>query len=213
MRIRRACERVGREASEVRLVAVSKTQGIERVLETFAYKQILFGENYVQEALEKIAGLPGAEWHFIGALQSNKARQVVGRFALIHSVDRASLADALSKRAVEAGVVQNVLIELNFGEASKSGVSDAELGTLISHARSLPGLRVRGLMGLPPFTESAEGSRIYFRKLRELRTQFADEDFRELSMGTTQDFEVAVEEGATLVRVGTEIFGSRASRG
>jgi len=212
-RILSACQRVGRNSSEVRLVAVSKTHSTEKVREAFAAKQKLFGENYAQEAVPKQQALPQAEWHFIGALQSNKVKQIIGGFALIHSVDRESVLKEISKRAVERGVTQDILLEINLAaESSKSGVDWNAAEALYQSARQLPGVRVRGLMGMPP-PGAAEASRSYFRELREKLSEwkrtFNDEALCELSMGTSQDFEVAIEEGATLVRIGTDIFGQR----
>jgi len=212
-RILSACRRVGRNSSEVRLVAVSKTHSIEKVREAFADKQKLFGENYAQEAVPKQQALPQAEWHFIGALQSNKVKQIIGGFALVHSVDRESVLKEISKRAVERGVTQDILLEINLAaESSKSGVDWNAAEALYQSARQLPGVRVRGLMGMPP-PGAAEASRSYFRELREKLSEwkrtFNDEALCELSMGTSQDFEVAIEEGATLVRIGTDIFGQR----
>lgn len=212
-RIETACRRAGRGAADVRLVAVSKTHPIEKVREAYSCKQNIFGENYAQEAVPKQQALPEAEWHFIGALQSNKVKLIIGGFALIHSVDRESVLREISKRAVEAGLVQDILIEINLAaEASKSGANWQAAESLYQIARQLPGVRVRGLMGMPPAGD-AEASRAYFRELREKLLQwkrdFGDDSLRELSMGTSQDFEVAIEEGATLVRIGTDIFGQR----
>lgn len=206
-RIAAACARVGRDRGSVRLVAVSKGRSVEQIKRAAGFGQRLFGENYIQEVTEKMIGTNGLEWHFIGALQSNKAKQAVGKFSLIHSVDRDSVAVALSKCATQMKLVQPVLVEVNLAaESGKAGVTPAELGEFLRRARGLPGLHVRGLMALPP-AGSAEGSRQYFRTLRELLEQGRDTEFSELSMGTSQDFEVAIEEGATLVRVGTEFFG------
>lgn len=208
-RMNAACVRAGRNATSVRLVAVSKMQPLAKVQQAFAAKQKMFGENYVQEALPKIESLPQAEWHFIGSLQSNKAKQVVGAFALIHSVDRESLLQEISKRAVEKGIVQDILIEINLaGETSKGGADWNAAEQLVRTGRGLPGLRVRGLMGMPP-QGSAEASRSYFKELHEKWKAWRDSNFSELSMGTSQDFEIAIEEGATLVRIGTDVFGPR----
>lgn len=210
-RIREACERAGRSAVEVRLVAVSKGQPVEKIQQALLSKQKLFGENYVQEALPKMKAVK-ADWHFIGALQSNKVKQAVGVFDLIHSVDRQSVLAEISKRAEQNNLRQNILLEVNLaGETSKSGVDWKSLETLVAEARRLPGVTLRGLMGMPP-PGSPEDSRPYFRMLGEKLKEWRDENFCELSMGTSQDFEVAIEEGATLVRVGTEIFGPRSLR-
>ncbi len=215
-RLAAAARRAGRDPSPVRLVAVSKTVGLEALREALAAGQRLFGENYLQEALGKITALgPEAEWHFIGHLQSNKAKAVVGRFALIHSLDRLSLAEALEKAAARLGVIQEVLVQVNLGgEAGKSGVAPEAVAELLRELRRFPHLRVQGLMTLPPFLPDPEMVRPYFRALRELRDRLAaqnlsDTGLPELSMGMSGDFEVAVEEGATLVRVGTALFGPR----
>jgi pyridoxal phosphate enzyme (YggS family) len=215
-RIAAAARRAGRDPAQVRLVAVSKTVGLEALREAVAAGQRLFGENYLQEALEKITALgPEAEWHFIGHLQSNKAKAAVGRFALIHSLDRLSLAEALEKAAARLGTVQGVLVQVNLaGEASKSGVAPEAAAELLQALKRFPHLRVMGLMTLPPFFPDPEAVRPYFRALRELRDRLkaqglADTGLPELSMGMSGDFEVAVEEGATLIRVGTALFGPR----
>ena len=201
----RACAAAGREVASVRLIAVSKTKPIELVREAAAAGQALFGENYAQEMREKSEALPELEWHFIGALQSNKARLVVGRAALIHTCDRLSLARELSKRASALGVVQRVLLEINIGgEEQKAGISVADSSSLLEQVRALPALECRGLMCIPP----AEGDpRPHFRALRALRDRLIPGG--ELSMGMSADYAAAIEEGATLVRVGTAIFGAR----
>lgn len=215
-RIAAAAHRVGRDPAEVRLVAVSKTVGLEALREAVAAGQRLFGENYLQEAQRKMAALgPEVEWHFVGHLQSNKVKGAVGRFALIHSLDRLSLAEALEKAAARLGVVRDVLVQVNLaGEASKSGVAPEAAADLLRELKRCPHLRVRGLMTLPPFFPDPEAVRPYFRALRELRDRLAaqglsDTGLPELSMGMSSDFEVAVEEGATLIRVGTALFGPR----
>jgi PLP dependent protein len=212
-RILAACARAGRAPNSVRLVAVSKLQSEDKIRESLQAGQSVFGENYVQEAVKKINDVAGAEWHLIGALQSNKAKDVVGKFSLIHSIDRESILEAVSKRAVEAGVVQPVLLEVNVaGEQTKAGIPEAQIADLVLRARDLPGILVLGLMCMPPFSKNPEDSRPYFKKMKKLLAQFASKEFCELSMGTSQDFEVAIEEGATLVRVGSEIFGARETK-
>jgi len=203
-RIAQACARAGRAQGSVTLAAVSKGQPMEKIREAFAAGQTLFAENYAQELREKSSALPDAEWHFIGALQSNKARMVVGRAALIHTCDRISLARELAKRAEGA---QRVLLEVNIGrEPQKSGVLPEEAPGLLDAVRALPHLRCEGLMCIPP----AEGDpRPHFRALRELGEKLG---LRELSMGMSADYEAAIEEGATIVRVGTAIFGERIRR-
>jgi len=211
-RIARAAERAGRAPDEVRLVAVSKTIGIERIREAVEAGHRDFGENYVQEAREKLPAFgPEIRWHFIGHLQSNKARNVVGAFALIHSVDSETLAGEIQKRAAAAGIVQDVLIEVRLDPAAtKTGVEPEALDRLVDRVRTLPNVRLLGLMGMPPLFADPEDARPGFRLLRELLDALPPESRRELSMGMSSDFEVAIEEGATLVRVGTAIFGPRA---
>ncbi len=213
-RLLAAARRAGRDPAAVRLVAVTKTVGLERLKEAADAGQRLFGENYLQEARAKIAALePGLEWHFIGHLQSNKAKPAVELFQLIHSVDRLRLAVALDQAAARLGKRQAVLIQVNLGgEASKSGVAPGEAPQLLEALSRLPHLRVAGLMTLPPWLPDPEAMRPYFRALRELRDRLAAQfglALPELSMGMSGDFEVAVEEGATLVRLGTAIFGAR----
>jgi PLP dependent protein len=212
-RLRAAALRSGRDPAQVRLVAVSKTVPVERLKEAVAAGQRLFGENYLQEARPKIEALgPAARWHFIGHLQSNKAKPAVALFELIHGVDRLSLAQALNSAAATTGKIQDVLIQINLaGEASKSGESMEAAPALLQQVMLLPHLRVLGLMTMPPFL-APEALRPYFRALRELRDHLHNLTglpLPELSMGMSGDFEVAIEEGATLVRVGTAIFGSR----
>jgi len=213
-RIERACARSGRDPATVRLVAVSKTVPALRVREMLDAGQTLFGENRVQEALAKIPEVgPGAVWHLIGALQRNKARHAVGVFELIHGVDGLKLAAELDRRAAAAGLRQSILVQLNLaGEATKSGVGERELWPLLDGIAALEHLALRGLMTIPPPVDDAEDSRAPFARLRELRDRAARRIGRplpELSMGMTDDFEVAVEEGATLVRVGRALFGER----
>jgi pyridoxal phosphate enzyme (YggS family) len=203
-RISAACAKARREPGSVRLIAVSKTKPLPLLREAAALGQTLFGENYAQELREKAEALPGVEWHFIGALQTNKARLVVGRAALIHTCDRLALAQELSKRAKAAGLTQRVLLEINVGgEPQKAGALPEEASRLLDEVRALPALGCEGLMCIPP----AEGDpRPHFRALRELAARLG---VAQLSMGMSADYEVAIEEGATLVRVGTAIFGER----
>lgn len=209
----------GRQPSDVKLVTVTKTHPASAVVEAFDAGATVVGENRVQEAIAKQDELAdwtamngGPDWHLIGSLQKNKARHAAGRFALIHSLDSLELAAELDKRARAAGIVQDVLVEVNIaGEASKHGVAPEDAPGLVYAASKLTGIRVTGLMCVPPFTDDPEDSRPHFRSLRELmeRINASGHNLRELSMGMTQDYGVAVEEGATLVRVGTAIFGER----
>jgi pyridoxal phosphate enzyme (YggS family) len=211
-----ACERCGRDPASVRLVAVSKTHPAARVEEAYAAGQTCFGESYVQEFLAKaeLVKVP-ATWHFIGHLQSNKVRGLSGRVALIHSVDRLSLAEEIDHQWGKAGARAEVLIEVNLGgEASKAGVTEADLLPLLQRLALLPHLSIRGLMTLPPYLADPEAVRPYFRRLQELARQIdalalPGVSMAELSMGMSHDFTVAIEEGATLVRIGTAIFGVR----
>lgn len=200
---------------EVTLVAVSKKQPLNRIRVLAATGQVHFGENYVQEGLEKIKSLENlqAKWHFIGSLQSNKAKFIPGQFALVHSIDSVKLARALHKKAASLGVVQPVLIQVNLaGEEQKAGVDPEELLELIREVGLMGHLDVQGLMLMPPLADDPEKSRPYFARLRKLRDSLEKESGRELphlSMGMSQDFVQAVEEGATLVRVGSLLFGPR----
>jgi PLP dependent protein len=210
--VARACARAGRSPDHVLLIAVSKTVDVERVRLAIAAGVAALGENRVQEAKEKIEALGRpVPWHLIGSLQTNKARDAARLFDWIHSVDRLELAQELSRRAHRAERTLDTLIQVNLGdEPQKGGVAPAEVKRLHEMVAGLPGLRVRGLMAIPPATEQPEQARPYFRRLRELRDELGLEH---CSMGMSADFEVAIEEGATMVRVGTAIFGARAPRG
>lgn len=207
--VARACARAGRSPDHVLLIAVSKTMDVERVRLAIAAGVAALGENRVQEAKEKIEALGRpVPWHLIGSLQTNKARDAARLFDWIQSVDRLDLAQELSRRADRA---LNILLQVNLGdEPQKGGVAPAELKRLHEMVAALPNLKVRGLMAIPPATEQPEQARPFFRQLRELREQLGLEH---CSMGMSADFEVAIEEGATMVRVGTAIFGPRAPRG
>jgi pyridoxal phosphate enzyme (YggS family) len=216
-RIRQAALACGRDPRSVRLVAVSKTVSAERVRQAVAAGVDTLGENYIQEARGKIdalAALPVA-WHFIGHLQTNKAKYAVRLFELIHTVDTLKLATELDRQAAKAGKTQRVLVQVNVsGETTKSGASEVEAGRLVAEIAKLPHLSLEGLMTMPPFFDQPEKARPYFRDLRRLRDEIRQRDLpgvdlRELSMGMTGDFEVAIAEGATLVRIGTAIFGER----
>ncbi|MBI2528107.1 MAG: YggS family pyridoxal phosphate-dependent enzyme [Candidatus Rokubacteria bacterium] len=206
--IERACLRAGRDPREVLLIAVSKTVDPTRIRLAVDAGVPALGENRVQEAKEKIARLGHpVPWHLIGSLQTNKAREAVRLFDCIQSVDRLELARELDRRAQAAGRIVETLFQVNVGEEpQKGGVAPAELRAVLEQAAELPGLRIRGLMAIPPLGPDAEAARPHFRRLRELRDAAG---LPHLSMGMSGDFEVAIEEGATMVRVGTAIFGPR----
>lgn len=217
-RMNRACERAGRSPHSVRLTAVSKTHPSEAVAEAFAAGQRVFGESRVQEARQKIPLCPdGIEWHFIGHLQKNKVRQAVALFGFFHGIDSLSLAQALSRIAGETGVVVRGLLEVNVsGEATKRGFALATVRAEFAAISALPHLQICGLMTMAPYGENPEDARPVFRALRELRDELQEKHghpLPELSMGMSGDFEVAIEEGATLVRVGSSIFGEREPMG
>jgi pyridoxal phosphate enzyme (YggS family) len=198
-------------------VAVSKTVAAERVREAIEAGVTILGENYIQEAREKFNTLydQGVAWHFIGHLQTNKAKYAVRMFDLIHSVDSFKLAAALDKEAAKRDIVQDILLQVNLsGEATKSGVAADEVAPLLERIAGLDHIRVRGLMTMPPFFDNPERARPFFEELAALRDRIggaptANADLQELSMGMTGDFEEAVNAGATLVRIGTAIFGQR----
>ena len=218
-RISAACRKAGRNPSEVRLIAVSKVKPAALIDEAAAAGQRLFGESYVQEFLEKSQQVRHpVEWHFIGHLQSNKVKYIQEKGALIHSVARLSRAREIDRQWGKNDRTADILLQVNLGqEESKSGTSEQALVELARAASALPHLRVRGLMTLPPYHENPEDVRPYFRRLRELATEIdrlslPNVSMQELSMGMSHDFEVAIDEGATLVRVGTAIFGEREYR-
>jgi len=211
-----ACARSGRDPAAVRLVAVSKTHPATLVEEAAAAGQRLFGESYVQEFVAKAEAVQAPlEWHFIGALQSNKIKYLRGRVALIHSVDRFSLAEEIDRQWAKLQRTADVLLQVNLGgEESKSGTDETGLEELVRQVAQLPHVHIRGLMTLPPYFDEAEAVRPYFRRLREVAGEIRalglpGVEMAELSMGMSHDFMVAIEEGATLVRVGTAIFGER----
>ncbi|MDD4524510.1 MAG: YggS family pyridoxal phosphate-dependent enzyme [Lachnospiraceae bacterium] len=215
-RIQQACDRSGRKRSDVKLICVTKTKPIPMLQEAYDDGQRDFGENKVQEIQNKLPQLPDdINWHMIGHLQRNKVKFLIGNVKMIHSVDNGALAETISRLSCEHGIVTPVLIEVNVaGEDSKFGVHPADTESLIRAIAPLPGIRVKGLMTIAPYTDDPETNRPYFRALRELsididKKNIDNIEICELSMGMTGDFEVAVEEGATFIRVGTGIFGER----
>jgi hypothetical protein len=212
--IGQAAARAGRVAEKIELVAITKTHPAEKVREAIEAGQTLFGESRVQEARAKIPELPSnLRWHFVGHLQKNKIRHALPLFEMIHSVDSLGLAQEINRIAEEQGMHPRVLLEVNVaGEGSKFGFKSETLRAEMESLLALPRLSILGLMTIPPLAEKAQASRKYFVQLRELRDRLQTEfhvDLGQLSMGMTEDFVVAVEEGATLVRVGTAIFGER----
>jgi pyridoxal phosphate enzyme (YggS family) len=215
--IGRAAHRAGRSPDEVTLVVVTKTFGVDTVQAAIEAGVTDIGENYVQEARTKIQtiGRGAARWHFIGGLQTNKAKYIVRLFDLVHSVDSYELAAEIDRRAAAEGRVMDILIQVDISrEAQKSGVMEEDLVGFIRSVAPMPHVAVKGLMGMPPFGREPEASRPYFRRMKELFHEVSSlsipaVDMKELSMGMSNDFEVAVEEGATMVRVGTAIFGER----
>lgn len=216
-RLLQAALRAGRDPAAIRLIAISKTFGLEHVRAAAAAGQIDFGENRVQEALQKIEASADVKirWHLVGHLQSNKARKAAGAFAAIHSIDSLDLLHRLDQAATDAGSHPEILVQVALaGEATKFGVPPDEARAIVRAATGCGAVRLVGLMVLPPLFERAEDARPFFARLRALRDELLDEGvpaplLRELSMGMSHDFEVAIEEGATMVRVGTAIFGGR----
>lgn len=213
-RIAQAAVRGGRSPESVTLVAVTKTVGIDRVREAVAGGLRVFGENRVQEAREKVSQIPEASWHLIGSLQRNKVREAVRLFHLIHSVDSVALAEEVGRRALAsgAGAPVEILIQVNVSEEpEKHGVPPEEAAAVVGKAVLTPGVRVRGLMGMAPVVAAPEDARPFFRRLREIRDRVRDRlpevALPDLSMGMSDDFEVAIEEGATMVRIGRALFG------
>jgi pyridoxal phosphate enzyme (YggS family) len=211
--IEKAAQRSGRDLSEIKLVAVSKTVEPTRIKEAIEAGISILGENYVQEAKKKIEEIGrSVAWHFIGHLQSNKAKYAVHLFDMIHSLDSIPLAEELDRRAEQGDRVIKVMIEINLsGEATKFGIDEEKILNLAKRVLQLNHLSLEGLMTMPPYFDSPEMSRPYYIKLRELKERLMREGIpiKELSMGMSNDFEIAIEEGATYVRVGTAIFGPR----
>ena len=211
-----ACEQAGRNPDEVTLIAVSKTKPIEMLMEAYDAGVRDFGENYVQELVDKIEAMPDdIRWHMIGHLQRNKVKYVVGRASMIHSVDSLRLAEAVNQEAVKKGIVADILIEVNVaGELNKFGFKPEEVEAFVRAISGFSGIRVRGLMTSAPYVENPEDNRWYFRQLKQSCVDINAKNIDNinmdvLSMGMTNDYVIAVEEGATHIRVGTAIFGHR----
>jgi len=209
-----AARRAGRNPEDVVLIAASKGVGVDRLKEGLSAGVRVFGESKVQDALPKLQALGDkAEWHFIGHLQSNKVKYVVGAFTLIHSVDSIELSEEINRRAEKMGIIQDVLLEVNVsGERRKFGVMPDNVITITKAFSKLRHVSLRGFMTVPPYSDNPEEARPYFRMLREIRDNVrhtGSVNCGELSMGMSNDFEVAIEEGATMVRIGTALFGTR----
>jgi pyridoxal phosphate enzyme (YggS family) len=214
--IERACFRAGRKPEDVLLLAVTKTVPEERIQQALQEGLTHFGENYIQEAQRKIETIRQGTWHFIGHLQKNKAKYAVKLFSMIETVDNPALARELNRLALQAGRTLDILIQVNeAGETTKSGLSPAQVPSLLSQIPGWPALRLRGLMTMPPYDPDPEKSRPWFRSLyqwrEKWRQQFPLLDLSHLSMGMSHDFEAAIEEGATIIRVGKALFGERVS--
>ncbi len=214
--MRDACKKSGRDPESVRLIAVSKTKPVEDVQKAYQCGCRDFGENKVQELVEKYEKMPkDIRWHMIGHLQRNKVKYIVDKVYLIHSVDSVRLAEEISKEAVKKQVTVSVLVEVNVaGEESKFGTTSQEAVSLVEEIAKLPGICVKGLMTIAPYVENAEENRLYFAKLKQIYVDIIHKNIdnvcmEELSMGMTGDYEVAITEGATYIRVGTGIFGER----
>lgn len=214
--IQAACRRSGRDREEVTLIAVSKTKPVSELREAYDLGVRVFGENKVQELADKYDELPkDIHWHMIGHLQRNKVKYIIDKVDLIHSVDSIRLAETIEKEAAKRNIQVNILIEVNVaGEESKFGVSPSELPEFVEEVAKFPHIQVQGLMTIAPFVEDSEENRAIFERLRKLSVDIKDKKvdnitMRVLSMGMTNDYEVAIEEGATMVRVGTGIFGAR----
>ena len=214
-KIKKACDKVSRSYDEVTLLAVSKTKPIEYIKSAVMCRQNSFGENKVQEIIDKYEIMPELDWHMIGHLQTNKVKYIVDKVSLIHSVESLKLANVINKEAIKKDVVVNVLVEVNVAkEESKFGIDIDECEEFIREISKLSNIRVKGLMTIAPFVENPEENRGYFRKLKEVFVDINNKkidnvNMNVLSMGMTNDYEVAIEEGSTLVRVGTGIFGLR----
>ncbi len=215
-----AAMRAGRSPDRVKLIAVTKTVGIKKIQEAVDLGLRIFGENKIQEAQKKIPVLKSCvsdsvvEWHLIGHLQKNKAKYAVLLFDLIHTIDSLELAEEINRQAEKIDKIQKVLVQVKLSvEETKHGVSEEDLFPLVKRVKGMNNLQLKGLMTLPPFFEDPEKTRPYFRRLRELidKAENTGCDLKELSMGMSNDFEVAIEEGATMVRIGTALFGERSA--
>ena len=214
--IKKACEKVGRDVNEVTLIAVSKTKPYTAIEEALPTGVKDYGENKVQELCDKYEILPkDIKWHMIGHLQRNKVKYLVGKASLIHSVDSIRLAEQIEKEYAKADEIANILIEVNMAqEESKFGITSEETEQLVREIAKFPHIRIKGLMTIAPYTDNPESNRVYFRNMKKLSVDIENKNIDNVSMsvlsvGMTGDYQVAVEEGATLVRVGTGIFGER----
>lgn len=215
-KIENSAKKVGRNPDDILLLAVSKTIDVPKIKEAVACGLNSLGENRVQEIMEKYEPMgDGINWHLIGHLQTNKVKYIIDKVCLIHSVESIKLATEIDKKAEKSGVIMDILVEVNMaGEESKFGIAPSECESFIRELSKFKNIRVKGLMTVAPFTENPEDNRIYFRKLKEMLVDINSKNIDninmcELSMGMTGDYEVAIEEGATIVRVGTGIFGER----
>ena len=215
-RVKAACKRAGRDEKEVLLIAVSKTRTCDEINEAAKAGASVFGENKPQELRDKANSLCNSyNWHMIGHLQTNKIKYVIENACLIHSIDSYKLAEAVNKEAQKRGIIASILVQVNIaGEDTKFGADPEEVEALIRQIALLENVKIKGLMTVPPFVENQEDNRVHFQKMRQLFIDIKEKnidnvDMSELSMGMTGDFEVAIEEGATMVRVGTGIFGER----
>ena len=211
-----ACKKVGRDSNEVTLIAVSKTKPLSDIEEIMDLGVIEFGENKVQELVDKYENIKApVHWHLIGHLQTNKVKYIVDKVALIHSVDSLKLAEQISKEAVKKNVISNILVQVNVAkEETKFGIETEEVYDLVEKISKLPNISIQGLMTIAPFVENPEENRLIFRKLHQLYVDIKQKNIDNvnmnvLSMGMTNDYQVAIEEGATMIRVGTAIFGER----
>ncbi len=213
--IQKTCEKIGRSPDEIKILGAAKKQSSEKVKIAFELGVKLIGENYVQEAEKKISELKdlSIEWHFIGRLQTNKVKKAITLFSLIETLDRKKLAQEIQKQAEKNNLIVPVFIEVNIGkEPTKGGVEPEKLEEFIEEIKDLNRIKIKGLMCLPPYEKDPEKVRPYFKKMRELFEKikpYMDSEFKELSMGTSNDYCVAIEEGATIIRIGESLFGKR----